>query len=123
MKQEDFYFAKLAAEIGLFFAKVDNDYDEKEKEFIINYVKTLTKSNPMTDEEKEELSSLSNHHFTLDEIINDTNQLLDIFVDEERFPLLNSLSMMINQVINADGMVTKEEAESFAIWKKEFDLK
>ena len=55
MKHENFKFVKLAAEIGLFFAKVDNDYDEKEKEFIINYISSLKQSNPLTVEEEAEI--------------------------------------------------------------------
>ncbi len=123
MQKENFKLVKLAAEIGLFFAKVDSDYDEKEKNFIIDYIETLKQSNPLSEEEEEEVKKLYSHHLTLEEIIADTNDLLDNFVEEERFPLLNTLSVLINQVINADGVVTKEEAESFALWKKEFNVK
>lgn len=123
MQKENFKFVKLAAEIGLFFAKVDRDYDEKEKKFITDYIANLKQSNPLTEEEEAEVKKLSEHHFALEEIIADTNDLLNEFVEEERFPLLNTISVMINQVINADGVVTKEEAESFALWKKEFNIK
>ena len=123
MKHENFKFVKLAAEIGLFFAKVDNDYDEKEKEFIINYISSLKQSNPLTVEEEAEIKKVPEHHFTIDEIIADTNDLLNEYEDEERYPLLNTLSVMINQVINADGIVTKEEVDAFTMWKKKFDIK
>lgn len=123
MEQENFKFVKLAAEIGLFFAKVDNDYDEKEKEFIINYINSLKQSTPLASEEEAEIKKISEHHFTLAEVIADTKDLLNEYKDEEHYPLLNSLSVMINQVINADGIVTKEEADAFAMWKKEFDIK
>lgn len=123
MEQENFKFIKLAAKIGLYFAKVDNDYDEREKQFIIDYIKNLKQDLSLSEGEEVEINQLPEKHFSLEEIIVDTKNLLDEYVEEERFPLLNTLSVMINQVINADGVVTKEEAQSFAIWKKEFDIK
>lgn len=123
MKQENFKFVKLAAEIGLFFAKVDNDYDEREKEFLVGYIKELEKSNPLSEEEKSLISEMSEHHFTLNEVIQDTKDLLEEYREEDRNPLLNTISVLINQVINADGKVTKEEADSFASWRKEFNIK
>lgn len=123
MKQENFKFVKLAAEIGLFFAKVDNDYDEREKTFLVDYIKELEKSNPLSEEEKSLISKMSEHHFSLNEVIQDTKDLLNEYGEEDRFPLLNTISVMINQVINADEKVTKEEADSFALWKKEFGIK
>lgn len=123
MKQENFKFVKLAAEIGLFFAKVDSDYDEKEKEFLVGYIKELEKGNPLSEEEKSLISEMSEHHFTLNEVIQDTKDLLEEYREEDRNPLLNTISVLINQVINADGKVTKEETDSFASWRKEFNIK
>lgn len=123
MKQENFKFVKLAAEIGLYFAKVDNDYDEREKEFLVGYIKELEKSNPLSEEEKSLISEMSEHHFTLNEVIQDTKDLLEEYREEDRNPLLNTISVLINQVINADGKVTTEEADSFTLWKKEFGIK
>lgn len=123
MKQENFKFVKLAAEIGLFFAKVDNDYDEREKEFLVGYIKELEKSNPLSEEEKSLISEMSEHHFTLNEVIQDTKDLLVEYSEEDKYPLLNTISVLINQVINADGKVTTEEADSFTLWKKEFGIK
>ena len=123
MEKENFKFMKLAAAIGLYFAKVDNDYDEKEKEFIVNYVGKLKENSPLTADEEAELRATAEHHYTLEEIIADTNDLLEEYAETERYPLLNTLSVIINQVINADGKVTKEEAESFAKWKEAFDIK
>lgn len=123
MEQENFKFIKLAAKIGLYFAKVDNDYDEREKQFIIDYIKNLKQDLSLSEGEEVEINQLPEKHFSLEEIIVDTKNLLDEYVEEERFPLLNTLSVMINQVINADGVVTKEEVQNFAIWKKEFDIK
>lgn len=123
MKQENFKFVKLAAEIGLYFAKVDSDYDEKEKEFLVGYIKELEKSNPLSEEEKSLISEMSEHHFTLNEVIQDTKDLLVEYSEEDKYPLLNTISVLINQVINADGKVTTEEADSFTLWKKEFGIK
>ena len=123
MERENFKFMKLAAAIGLYFAKVDNDYDEKEKEFIVNYIGKLKENISLTADEEAELKATDEHHYTLDEIIAGTNDLLDEYVATERYPLLNTLSVMINQVINADGVVKKEEAESFAKWKEVFGVK
>ena len=123
MEKENFKFMKLAAAIGLYFAKVDNDYDEKEKEFIVNYVGKLKENSPLTADEEAELRATAEHHYTLEEIIEDTNDLLNEYVEAERYPLLNTLSVMINQVINADGKVTVEETTAFAKWKEAFEIK
>jgi len=123
MERETFKFVKLAAEIGLFFAKVDNDYDEREQTFLTNYVAELKKNNPLEYAEEELLKEYINKKFTLDDIINDTEDMLDEYVEKERYPLLNTLYTLINQVIHADGKVTIEEQEAFDAWKKHFEIK
>lgn len=123
MTNENFMLIKLAAAIGLYFAKVDNDFDEREKEFVLKYLENLKQSNPISFEEEMEIQKLSEHQITFEEIIFWTNELLDEYVEEERYPLLNTFSVMINQVINADGKTTKEESEKFALWKKTFGIK
>ena len=56
-------------------------------------------------------------------VIQDTKDLLVEYSEEDKYPLLNTISVLINQVINADGKVTTEEADSFTLWKKEFGIK
>jgi len=123
MERETFKFVKLVAELGLYFAKVDNDYDEREQAFLTNYVAELKKSNPLEYAEEELLKDYIDKKFTLEDIINDTEDLLDEYVESERYPLLNTLATLIIQVINADGKVTVEEQEAFDNWKKHFGIK
>jgi len=123
MERETFKFVKLVAEIGLFFAKVDNDYDERERTFLTDYVTELKKNNPLEYAEEELLKEYIDKKFTLDDIIQDTEDLLNEYVEKERYPLLNTLATLIIQVINADGKVTIEEQEAFDAWKKHFDIK
>ena len=107
---------KLMAKTGLFFASVDGEYADSERIFIENYINQLSKVGPV-DEVKDMLENALNQHFTLDEIIADTRQLLTYFAQpEDKQAIVMSMASFIEQVILADGVEHPAEKEAFLNW-------
>ena len=107
---------KLMAKTGLFFASIDGEYAQSEREFIENYISSLANVGPI-DEVKDMLQNSLNVHFTLDEIIADTRQLLDYFPQgEDKQAIVLSMAHFIEQVILADGQEHPAEKEAFEQW-------
>lgn len=107
---------KLVAKTGLFFACVDGTYADSEREFIENYINNLSKVGPV-DEVKEMLENALNVHFTLDEIVADTRQLLGYFEQpEDKQAIVMSMFNFIQHVITADGVEHPAEVEALKQW-------
>lgn len=107
---------KLMAKTGLFFAGIDGEYAQSEREYIENYISSLANVGPI-DEVKDMLQNSLNVHFTLDEIIADTRQLLDYFPQgEDKQAIVLSMAHFIEQVILADGQEHPAEKEAFEQW-------
>ena len=86
----------LMAKTGLFFASADGDYSDKEKNFI----------------------DATSHTYTLDEIVKETQQLLEGFSPDEQSAIKKSLKAFVNKVIDADCTRKGVEQENYLAWKK-----
>ncbi len=107
---------KLMAKTGLFFASVDGEYADSERTFIENYINQLSAVGPV-DEVKDMLENALNQHFTLDEIIDETRQLLTCFTQpEDKQAIVMSMANFIEQVIRADGVEHPAEKQAFLAW-------
>ena len=107
---------KLMAKTGLFFASVDGEYADSERTFIENYINQLSAVGPV-DEVKDMLENALNQHFTLDEIIDETRQLLTYFTQpEDKQAIVMSMANFIEQVIRADGVEHPAEKQAFLAW-------
>ncbi len=107
---------KLMAKTGLFFASVDGEYADSERTFIENYINQLSAVGPV-DEVKDMLENALNQHFTLDEIIDETRQLLTYFTQpEDKQAIVMSMANFIEQVIRADGVEHPAEKQAFMAW-------
>ncbi len=104
------------AKMGLFFASVDGEYADSERTFIENYINQLSAVGPV-DEVKDMLENALNQHFTLDEIIDETRQLLTYFTQpEDKQAIVMSMANFIEQVIRADGVEHPAEKQAFLAW-------
>ena len=74
------------------------------------------------DQLKLEVKDTLNHSYALEEIVEETSELVDGFNEDERKAILFTISQFIQKVINADGRVESLEREYYEQWKKTFGL-
>jgi len=110
---------KLMAKTGLFFAHADGTYDDRERQFIEDFVGGIEQIADLDAPTKYAVGDTINHTYTLDEIIDETRQLLDQeFNDQERVAILRAIKSFINRVIRIDGVIHKQEDLNFKAWKQ-----
>ncbi len=107
---------KLTAKAGLFFASCDGDFSAKEVEFIEGFIESIEEVGEIPQELKDEVRDSLNHTYTIEEIIDDTKQLVDGFNDDERKAVLFVLRQFILKVIAADARVKEREVEYLDKW-------
>lgn len=103
----------------LFFSKCDNDYDDREKLFVERYIKSLERNNCLEQSTKQLLANADNEQFTIQEIVAQTKDFLSKIDPKEVPSAIEELEKFIDLIINADGVLAKEEVENFNIWKSE----
>ncbi|MBR1550895.1 MAG: hypothetical protein IJ632_01075 [Muribaculaceae bacterium] len=109
---------KLMAKTGLFFGCVDGSYDVSERQFIENFTAQLSAVGPI-DEVQDMLAHATDVHYTLDEIVAETRQLLNGFDNvAERQMVAMALYQFIDNVVKADGVEHPAEREAFIAWNK-----
>jgi len=108
---------KLMAKTGLFFANVDGEYADSEREYIENFVSGIEKVGAIEDELKAEIQDSLKHTYTLDQVVADTKAVIADFNDDEKQNILVSLNGFVDKVINADGKVQDAESKAYAEWK------
>ena len=113
---------KLMAKTGLFFASVDGIYQEREQQYINDYVSGIEQIGDITPELKGEIYETLDRKFTLNEIISDTRNLLDGFHEVERLSILKGIRSFITKVMNADGHTHPLGHENYKLWKLAFGL-
>lgn len=112
----------LVAETGVFFANCDGIYDSREQSFIENFVKELESDKPLTEEVKNLIFNESRSTESIETIVKMTKDLLVGFNDAEQDAIKDVLSTFIKKVINADDIVHENEANYYAIWKKQVGI-
>lgn len=109
---------KLMTKTGLFFGCVDGNYDATERQFIDNFTARLSAVGPI-DEVQDMLAHATDVHYTLDEIVAETRELLNGFDNlAERQTVALALYQFIDNVIKADGVEHPAEREAFVAWNK-----
>lgn len=108
---------KLMAKSGLFFANCDGEVSIHEKEFIKNFLGSILEVGTIDDGLKNDVKDTLNHTYTLEDIIEETKQLVDGFNDDERKAILVTMSGFISKVISADGRFDPKEHGNYTQWK------
>ena len=108
----------LMAKTGLFFASADGDYSDKEKNFIEGFISGIENIGDIDDELKTKVNDATSHTYTLDEIVKETQQLLEGFSPDEQSAIKKSLKAFVNKVIDADCERKSTEQENYLAWKK-----
>ncbi|MCI6617647.1 MAG: TerB family tellurite resistance protein [Prevotella sp.] len=111
---------RLMAKTGLFFASADGIYQQRERQFINDFVSGIEQIGSITPELKGEVYGALNNQYKIEEIIRETNAVLEGFNKDERRAILASIRGFITKVIEADGSVHPLERENFRLWKDQF---
>ena len=107
---------KLVAKTGLFFASLDGDYSQAERNFIENYKNRLAQVGPVSDV-RQVFDTIWTHPVTLQEVIDDTRALLAMLpTPGDRQAVVASLANYIQSVIWADGMEHPAERDAMIAW-------
>ena len=107
---------RLVAKTGLFFASLDGDYSQGERNFIDNYKNRLAQVGPVSDVQQT-FDTIWDHPITLQEVINDTRTLLDqLPTPGDKQAVVATLAHYIQQVIWADGNEHPAERDAAIAW-------
>ncbi|MBQ7691957.1 MAG: TerB family tellurite resistance protein [Muribaculaceae bacterium] len=107
---------RLVAKTGLFFASLDGDYSQGERNFIDNYKNRLAQVGPVSDVQQT-FDTIWDHPITLQEVINDTRALLDLLPTAgDKQAVVATLAHYIQQVIWADGNEHPAERDAAIAW-------
>lgn len=113
---------KLMAKTGLFFANCDGSYDQRERDFIENFISGIEGVGDIDPALKQNLKDSLNQQFTYEQIVSDTKALTDGFNEDERKVILITIDQFIRKVIRLDGELCEKEKANYANWQKEFGL-
>jgi len=106
---------KLIVKLGLFFAHSDGSYSAKERSFIAHFVEKLADMGDI-DDIKDVLGDSINKAYTLDEVVAETNDLLDDFQGNDRAAIKATLLGFAQQVIGSDNNECKAEMQALDAW-------
>ncbi|MBR3453941.1 MAG: hypothetical protein IKH26_01310 [Bacteroidaceae bacterium] len=109
---------KLMAKTGLYFASCDGDYSQSEKDFLEAYVSGIEAIGSIDDELKQSVYSTFDKTYSLEEIVEDTKEMVDGFEPEQRTAVLKEMQQFIIKVIRLDNKVDSKEEAEFVKWNK-----
>ncbi len=113
---------KLMAKSGLFFANCDGQVSIHERDFIHNFLRSILEVGEIDEALKLDVVDTLNHTYTLDEIIRETQKLVEGFNDDERKAILVTMSGFIQKVISSDGRFDPTEHGNYNQWKAALGL-
>ena len=109
---------KLVAKTGLFFAKVDGEYTEREQAFMQAYIDQLVQAGGTTEEVEALIGNLEQETITLDEVIADTHALLNSLPPNDARIVKIMLFSYVSDIVAADGDDCPAEKAAFETWNQ-----
>ena len=110
------------AKTGVFFAHSDGEFDQREVDFIKGFLGGIDHIGDIDEALKQEVKDAVNQNYTLDEIIEETQQLLEGFNEDERKAIITSIYLLIRKVLVADKNLDSVEKKNFRLWKDTFGI-
>lgn len=107
---------RLVAKTGLFFARVDGEYSDRERAFIQAYIDQLVQAGGTLEEVKAIIGDIERKSITLDEVLADTREVLDQLSPNDARIVKLMLYSYINDVVKADGDDCAAEKAAFEAW-------
>ncbi len=108
---------KLVARTGLFFAKADGHYSEREQTFINAFIEQLALEGS-ADEARALVGDVEHETNTLDQLVADTRAVLDTLPPDQADTVLLMLYAFVTDVVDADGDDCPAEREALAQWRQ-----
>ncbi|MGP1622852.1 TerB family tellurite resistance protein [Bacteroides heparinolyticus] len=109
---------KLVMELGDFFISCDGNIDERELNFVDQYIPNLVANGIMSKKELEDIRDSLTHSLNIDELIERTKNMISYVAEKEEYPLAKTLSYFIKTLIEADGEIHPNEVQYYDLWKK-----
>lgn len=113
---------RLMAKTGLFFANCDGQYAQPEKDFIKSFIAQIEQVGTIDEELKREVTGAIDRKYTLEEIVRDTQEVLEGFNRDEQKAILLTIDAFVAKVIKADKRMAEAENANRMAWKKQFNL-
>lgn len=113
---------KLMAKTGVFFAHCDGNYDQREVNFLNGFLGGINQIGDIDEALKQEIKDALNHTYTLEGIIEETQQLLEGFNKDEQKAIITSIYLFIRKVLTADKNLESVEKKNFHLWKETFGI-
>lgn len=109
---------ELCSKTGVFFGGCDGDYSESERNFVSSFLKNLKKEYTIDEETEAMVNGVLEKTYTIEEIIDETNQMLEGLTTDEKKQVKELLSQFIDAVIKADGVLDPNEIKFYNQWNK-----
>ena len=113
---------RLMAKTGLFFANCDGQYAQPEKDFIHGFIAQIEQVGTIDEELKREVTGAIDRKYTLEEIVRDTQEVLEGFNRDKQKAILLTIDAFVAKVIKADKRMAEAENANRMAWKKQFNL-
>lgn len=113
---------RLMAKTGLFFANCDGQYAQPEKDFIEGFIAQIEQIGTIDETLKKEVTGAIDRKYTLEEIVRDTQEVLEGFNRDEQKAILLTIDAFVAKVIKADKRMAEAENANRMAWKKQFNL-
>lgn len=108
----------LTAKTGTYFAKCDGEYDEREEKFIATFLKAIKQISDIRSDTYGTIKASLDETITLNNLINETKQLMSHFNAQEQRVLKETIEQFIREIIAADHKLSNEEHTNYAAWQK-----
>lgn len=114
---------RLMTKTGRFFANCDGNYDIKERQLINGFAKSVNILSDLNKIQQDSVEDAANQDCTLDELIQETEELLSQYNAEERQRLLEVYNQYVRMTIEIDNRITREEVTSYKEWCQRLGIK
>jgi hypothetical protein len=114
---------RLMTKTGRFFANCDGNYDIKERQLIYGFAKSVNILSDLNKIQQDSVEDAANQDCTLDELIQETEELLSQYNAEERQRLLEVYNQYVRMTIEIDNRITREEVSSYKEWCQRLGIK
>ncbi|MBO7609916.1 MAG: TerB family tellurite resistance protein [Muribaculaceae bacterium] len=107
---------RLVAKTGLFFAKVDGEYSDRERAFLQAYIDQLVNAGGTPEEVQALIGNIEEQNITLDNVVADTREVLQCLPDNDARIVKITLYSYISDIVAADGDDCPAEKAAFEAW-------
>lgn len=113
---------KLMVKTGRFFANCDGNYDENERRLLDGFASSIEILADISDEQKNEVLATLGENPTLDQLIEETKNLMERSNPRERKRMLDVFDQFIRMTIASDHRIERVELSCYMEWRRRLGL-